>query len=260
MDSWLRFRPNTLCMCLQDQLPQAAGFIECRIGDFVWITTVQCGEKEGAQGRNLRTQEQGWLPDLRDTALRVVTCHGEVASAGQDFAAPSSSLQGVCSLERDRQPYGMEGSSLGSGQTECVRLPQSVAACSTATDSTSLISREPQSYRHVAEQVSTTASSSATAACSLNAVTHGFTTSAHCYHCNQPAAVHDSDLKSDFASWCLQAQGWNKRNGNWRCYGCHSQPQNCLPSDLGPLCASHRDDIFEFPPELGRHHDCIHIF
>ena len=48
-----------------------------------------------------------------------------------------------------------------------------------------------------------------------------------------------------------------EEKGVWRCFACHSKPQNCLPSDLGPLCASHRDDIFEFPPELGHHHDYI---
>ena len=260
MDLSLRIPPRTLCMCLHDLLPHMGGYVACRAGDFVWITTVQSGDAEGAFGRNLRTQMSGWLPDVSETAIRVVTCHGDVAMAGEHFTAPSSGKEPLRSLAREPQPYELVGSTLGSGQTDCVGTLPSVAASNSASGPISLFAREPQPYESARQHVAQSASSSGTKAGSLNATRPPHLSRQQCSRCYRTTEFHDADPDSDVTGWCLQAQGWNRKRGAWRCHGCHSQPQNCLAADLGSECVHHRDEIFQFPPELGEHHGFIRDF
>ena len=105
--------PPTHCACACTTSAQTcAATLRHALADFLWTTTVQCGEAEGAFGRNLRTHQEGWLSDARETVNRVVTSHCDVVNAGEHFVVPSSGLEPVRSLGRERQPYELVGSSL----------------------------------------------------------------------------------------------------------------------------------------------------
>ena len=79
-----------------------------------------------------------------------------------------------------------------------------------------------------------------------------------CMHCSAEGSPCYPTCAPDHHRPCLCAQGWHHKKG-WRCPKCHSQPQNTLTSDLGPLCQRH--GIHEHQAELLEHHAfiCDHL-